>query len=341
MSVRFDRPVFLMGAPRSCSTLLFETLSRSAHLWSIGDESHQVIEQFPALNPLAEADSNRLTAGPLQGAVGEELGRSLRRAFALQLRDRDGLRPAPDATVRMLEKTPKNALRIPFLEAAFPDALFIHLVRDPKENIASIIDAWRSRRFVTYPSITTMNGPWSLLLPPGWRGQLQAPLADVAAFQWQAANEHILEDLAGIPRERRCTVNASELLGDPRAVGERLCRFIDIPMDDKFATGLMQPLPLTMYTLHAPQADKWRRHGGALRRVWPRIAPLIDRLNASLDAGTPPLDAAGPPPDAVDAPPEEAGRYHDMHSETGDVGRNSPCPCGSGRRFKACHGKLT
>jgi len=341
MSVRFDRPVFLMGAPRSCSTLLFETLSRSAHLWSIGDESHQIIEQFPSLNPLAEADSNRVTAEPLQGPLGEELGRSLRRAFALQLRDRDGLRPPPDATVRLLEKTPKNALRIPFLAAAFPDALFVHLVRDPKENIASIIDAWRSRRFVTYPTIATANGPWSLLLPPGWREQLEAPLADVAAFQWRSANEHILDDLAAIPRERRCTVNASELLDDPRALGERLCRFIGIPMDDKFATGLMQPLPLSMYTLHAPQTDKWRRHGGALHRVWPRISPLIERLNAALDAGTPRLDTAGPPPDAVDASPEETAASQDPHSEMGDVGRNSPCPCGSGRRYKACHGRLT
>ena len=341
MSVRFERPVFLMGAPRSCSTLLFETLSRSAHLWSIGDESHHIIEQFPALNPLAEADSNRVTAEPLQGVLGEELGRSLRRAFALQLRDRDGLRPAPDATVRLLEKTPKNALRIPFLAAAFPDALFIHLVRDPKDNIASIIDAWRSRRFVTYPTIATANGPWSLLLPPGWRERLQAPLPELAAFQWQSANQHILDDLAAIPRERRCTVNASELLEDPRALAERLCRFMGIPMDEKFATGLMQPLPLSMYTLHAPQADKWRRHGGSLRSLWPRISPLIERLNASLDAGTPPLDAAAPPPDAVDATPEELEQSHDLHSERGDIGRNSPCPCGSGRRFKACHGKLT
>jgi hypothetical protein len=120
MPLLLDRPVFIMAAPRSCSTLLFETMSRSAHLWSIGDESHQVIEQFPALNPLAEADSNRLTAGPLQGAVGEELGRSLRRAFTLNLRDRDGARPPAEGTVRLLEKTPKNALRKATL-AALPD----------------------------------------------------------------------------------------------------------------------------------------------------------------------------------------------------------------------------
>jgi len=27
-------------------------------------------------------------------------------------------------------------------------------------------------------------------------------------------------------------------------------------------------------------------------------------------------------------------------AQYGHVGRNDPCPCGSGKKFKACHGKL-
>lgn len=289
MPLRLDRPVFLMGAPRSCSTLLFETLSGSAHLWSIGHESHRLFEQFPALDPLALADSNRLTAEPLQGDRGAALGGALRTAFARRLRDRDGARPAEDASVRLLEKTPKNSLRIPFLAALFPDALFVHLVRDPKDNIASIMEAWRSGRFITYPSIATANGPWSLLLPPGWRARLDRPLEEVAAFQWQAAQRHILDDLAAIPRDRRCTVNAAELLAAPRAVADKLLRFIGVPMDERLARSLAQPLPLSVHTLDAPRPDKWRRHGEALQRVWPQVAPLIEALNASLDPDTPPL----------------------------------------------------
>lgn len=338
MSLRFERPVFLMGAPRSCSTLLFETLSRSAHLWSIGDESHQLIEQFPALNPLAEADSNRVTAEVLAGEAGETLGRGLREAFAAQLRNRDGDGPAPGASVRLLEKTPKNALRVPFLEALFPDALYIHLVRDPKDNLSSIMDAWRSRRFVTYPSLATVNGPWSLLLPPGWREQLGNSLAEVAAFQWQAAHRHLLDDLAAIPRERRCTVNAAELLQDPRTLMDKLCGFIGIPIDERFAEELARPLPMSVHTLSPPQQDKWRRNGGSLLRVWPQIAPLVAELNAALDPGTPPLDGTAPPADALDQASPRAAHFFGLPGETG---RNAPCPCGSGRRYKACHGQLT
>ncbi|MRI62215.1 preprotein translocase, partial [Enterococcus faecalis] len=30
-------------------------------------------------------------------------------------------------------------------------------------------------------------------------------------------------------------------------------------------------------------------------------------------------------------------------AQTGDrkVGRNDPCPCGSGKKYKACHGRLS
>jgi hypothetical protein len=333
MSIRFERPVFLMGAPRSCSTLLFQTLAQSGHLWSIGDESHHLIEQFPQLNPLEQADSNRVTADALDAPLRD----GLRVAFAQQLRDRIGRAPTSGTAVRLLEKTPKNALRIPFLNALFPDALFIHLVRDPKDNLSSIMDAWRSRRFVTYPSFGTVNGPWSLLLPPGWRDQLGQPLAEVAAFQWQAAHRHILDDLAAIAPERRCTVNAAELLQDPRALVDKLFRFIGIPVDEQFAAYLAKPLPTSVHTLTPPQAEKWRRNGASVARVWPQLAPLIAELNAGLDPGTPPLDATPPPADVQDAANAVPVNGFGM---AGEPSRNSPCPCGSGLRFKACHGQL-
>lgn len=321
-STRVARPVFIMGAPRSCSSLLFQTLAQSEHLWTIGDESHHLIEQFPALNPLEQADSNRLTAD----SADRDLAQALLHAFTSQLRDRDGL-PAPaGGVVRMLEKTPKNALRIPMLNALFPDALFIHLVRDPKDNLSSIMDAWQSRRFVTYPTLGTVNGPWSLLLPPGWRDHTGSPLEIVAAFQWLSAQRHILDDLRALPLARRMTVNAFELLQNPRALVDKVLAFIGLPLDARLADFLAQPLPLSVHTLTPPQADKWRRHEAALARVWPQVEAMIRELNAALDVGTPALDGS---------PPVVSSRV----DETAP-GRNSPCHCGSGLRYKACHGRL-
>ncbi|MFM8351941.1 MAG: sulfotransferase family protein, partial [Actinomycetales bacterium] len=127
---RIDRPIFLVSPPRSGSSLLFETLGRAPGVFSVGTESHALIDDIPSLNPSTKGwDSNRLTAeDATDGAVA-----FLKDRFVNRLRDRTGARPVGGPT-RMLEKTPKNALRVPFLAAAFPDARFVYLYRDPRET---------------------------------------------------------------------------------------------------------------------------------------------------------------------------------------------------------------
>src|ERR1043166_7143181 len=141
MSIVFERPVFIVAPPRSGTTLLFEILAQAPALWTIGGESHVVIESIPKLQPAAKGwDSNRLTADDAD----PETVRRLVDGFVSLLRDRDGKRPAAAMTLRFLEKTPRNCLRIPFLDAAFADARFIYLFRQPVETVSSMLDAWRS-----------------------------------------------------------------------------------------------------------------------------------------------------------------------------------------------------
>ena len=143
----FDRPVFIVSSPRSGSSLLFETLSGSADLHTIGGESHGIMEAVESINPAnRDWDCNRLTTADAD----LETAQALRERFYSALRDRQGRRPV-GGPVRMLEKTPKNALRIPFLAAVFPEAQFIYLHRDPRPTLASMMDAWLSGKFQTYP----------------------------------------------------------------------------------------------------------------------------------------------------------------------------------------------
>ena len=136
---RFDRPIFIVSTPRSGSTLLFETLQQAPGLFTIGGESHKLIEGLQPFTPVAhDWSSNRLTEVDAQHpAVPMMTG-----AFYKYLKDRDGT-PA-QGSVRMLEKTPKNSLRIPFLDAIWPDGLFVYLFRDPRQTLASMIRAWQS-----------------------------------------------------------------------------------------------------------------------------------------------------------------------------------------------------
>jgi uncharacterized protein YecA (UPF0149 family) len=36
---------------------------------------------------------------------------------------------------------------------------------------------------------------------------------------------------------------------------------------------------------------------------------------------------------------EALAKAQPMRSNTPRVGRNDPCPCGSGKKFKSCHGR--
>src|SRR5690349_9604657 len=82
--VELPRPIFIVAAPRSGSTLLFETLAQSASLHNLGGEAHALIEQFDELRPGGgRVDSNRLTAAELTPAIGQ----AIRDGIERRLRD--------------------------------------------------------------------------------------------------------------------------------------------------------------------------------------------------------------------------------------------------------------
>ncbi len=270
----FDRPIIVLAAPRSGSTLLFETLAEAPDLWTVGGESHRIIEGLPRLNPATGyVDSNRLDASH----ASERIVRALRQRFAHLLRDRDGrelARSQPVGPLRFLEKTPKNALRQPFLEQVFPGALYIFLFRDPHANISSMMEAWKSGRWVTYPRLRGWQGPpWSLLLPPGWRQLNGRPLADICAYQWASANRIILDDLERLPAHRWTVCDYADLTGRAAKTVNRLCRFAQLTVDKRLQQRLRGQLPLSRYTQTPPEPDKWRRNEEEILRV---LAPDHD-----------------------------------------------------------------
>ncbi|MBV9497135.1 MAG: TIGR03032 family protein [Acidobacteria bacterium] len=257
---RFDRPIFIVSSPRSGSTLLFETLAQSPSVYTIGGESHQVIEGIPQLHPSRRGwDSNRLLAADANIVSADELYSR----FAESLHDRDGNDELSGA-IRMLEKTPKNSLRIPFLKAMFPNAFFIYLYRDPRATMSSMLDAWRSGRFATYPDLPGWEGhKWSLLLVPGWRELIGKPLAEVVAHQWTTATSLMLDDLEALPSDSWCVASYDRLIEDPQKEIARLCEFVGIEFDRK----LTAPLPNARHTLTPPSPEKWRRNANELESV--------------------------------------------------------------------------
>jgi hypothetical protein len=330
----FDRPVIVVSAPRSGSTLLFETLARATALWTIGDESHGIFERINELNPAhGICTSNRLLAEDAEERIVEHL----RAAFLERLQNHSGLRRGEVAYAgtpkpRLLEKTPKNALRIPFLDRIFPDARYIWLYRDPRENLSSMIEAWRSSDFVTYRNLPGWTGNWSLLLPPGFQQLEGRPLEEVVAFQWQSANRYILDDLAAISPDRWTAVSYAELVADTPATVQRLCEFAGIPYDEGLDAYCTTSLPLSRYTRTAPRTGKWRVNQGMIERVMPGLQPLVNDMQKAV---------ARHSRSAVLQTHVESGNPSDDQPLLRPPSRNERCGCGSGLRYKHCHGKLS
>jgi hypothetical protein len=275
-TTRFERPVFVMAAPRSGSTLLFETLACTPQFWTVGGEAHWLVEGFDHLSPGAPGlDHNRIDARHATAEVGALMRqRLLERLVSPQ---RQPL-PANAAAVRLLEKTPKNALRIPFFAELFPDARFVFLWRDPRENLSSIIEAWRSGGWVTYSKLPDWDGPWSLILPPGWRALRGKPLGEIAAFQWETTNRTALDDLTRLPAERWMSLSYADFLANTPQAVRAICDFAGIGFDQALHERVNAPLPLSRHTHTRPVPDKWRKNAELIEPVLPGLAATWERL---------------------------------------------------------------
>ena len=230
---------------------------------------------MPGLSP-AERDwnSNRLTADDVTPERAERLARD----FYRDLRDRDG-RPA-EGSVRMLEKTPKNALRVPFFDAVWPDSLFVYLYRDVRQTLASMLEAWASGAFRTYPQLPGWrDDPWSLLLIPGWQKLIGQPLPLVVAQQWATTTELLLDDLEALPSERVRAIVHSDFLASPQQSVESLAKYLDLAWDRQLGSSL----PLSKTTVSRPQPDKWRRIEQLMEAMMPLVEKADQRARAFME----------------------------------------------------------
>ncbi|MDG1733328.1 MAG: sulfotransferase [Thalassotalea sp.] len=338
----FQRPIIILSAPRSGSTLLFETLSHLENIWTIGDESHAVIEHIPELSTVFRGFvSNALHA---EDATVPTV-KLLKSKFLDLLRDRNGIEYDKESKqpVRFLEKTPKNSLRVGFLKKAFPDAIFIYLVRDPKANISSIIDAWHSKHFLTYPNLPGFNGKWSLLLTPKWQDLKNKSITEIATQQWKVSNQSIIEELSDLPKDRWKMINYEQFIAQPHKVLADIANFIDLDIDPIFIDKFKNGLALSKYTLSQPNKKKWHDKAATLAPYMAGLNTLVKSINEHLSSqqylSTNIDNQLIEQAKKTKFAPEI---HHKQKQEinTRQVSRNSPCPCGSGKRFKTCHGSL-
>jgi hypothetical protein len=219
-----------------------------------------------------------------QRAVSSALPQQGLDAIRTLVRLRNRLLPhRADTPVRLLEKTPENCLRLPFLLALFPDARVLYLTRDGRTNVNSLMEGWRQPHlFPGYPVPEPLHIPgysrprWAFTLIPGWRELAASPLEEVCAWQWIRCNEAVLahRDTTQTPY---LTIRYEDLVAEPGAVLPQIAAFLDLDFEKDLAR-FADSLP-RINVVSAPDQEKWRlQNPEAIVHIAPLIAPMMERL---------------------------------------------------------------
>jgi len=271
-----DRPIFIVGAPRSGTHMLYLILRASSRLahWR-PSEAHEVweLDYHPALrgwesNVLDEAD------------VTPEAAARIKRSFLLVAGNK----------LRFIDKAPRNSLRLPFIDTIFPDARYVYLQRDGRDNVNSLINAWRSPRYRTYelPSPHSIPGVdsrwWKFVLYPGWIQDAAGPLEVVCAKQWLISNDHALDASKNIGLDRWIEVRHEALVDDPVEEVGRLMEFLGLPYERAVRAKAAASTTTPVNTVTPPERGKWRKENPKeIDSILPLIEPTMNVLGYDVE----------------------------------------------------------
>lgn len=220
------KPIIIIGAARSGTTLLGEILSQHSKLayWL----EPKYIWRFG--NPGKKDDIR--TPGECTPKV-ENYIKSRFRRYVIK-----------DNKERLLEKTPSNCFRIEFINEIFPDAQFIHLVRDGRCVAVSAEKKWTTtpdptafkRRFIKmeipfsewpFYGVAILRDVFGRIFFPG-KGYIWGPhfpgireyrkqngILKTCVEQWRQSVISALKQFRNIPNERIKTVYYEDLCRNP------------------------------------------------------------------------------------------------------------------------------
>jgi hypothetical protein len=124
------RPIFVIGSPRSGTTLLRLLLDSHTSI-SCGEETHFLRD----LETIVGRDWPLVETYGLDRAWWLARIRWLYEEFQGEVLARSG-------KSRWAEKDPTYTLHLPFIEDLFPSAIYVHLLRDGHDVVASFRDRW-------------------------------------------------------------------------------------------------------------------------------------------------------------------------------------------------------
>jgi hypothetical protein len=245
-----EKPIFMIGCPRSGTTIaqkLFAT-----HPW-VADwsEAGQIWDPVDYYNPEADHawDADRVTE-----------------ADARRLHARFEWYRQTHKKQRFLNKHPRNSVRLDYIRTVFPDAFFIHVIREGRAVVSSILTKIQGEP-------DQRNIPFgNFCKPPHWREYLHDDPVEQAAFQWREITRYILDrrDTLG---NRYHEFRYEDMCARPQEVFEQAFRNVDLPISEVILSTIPQRLKNMnhkygetlsqeqIHTINAIQGDLLRQLG--------------------------------------------------------------------------------
>ncbi|MEZ4662552.1 MAG: sulfotransferase [Caldilineaceae bacterium] len=199
----------------------------------------------------------------------------------------------------VMEKTPANILKIPYVREIFPDATFMFIVRNPFSFISSVEMKWQKpvtnkgiKRRLEFTPVSQLHHYAGRLIRdqfykkvlkrkylavwgPRYNGIEEdlktTDLLTVIARQWAIPSRKAARDLAQFAPDQVLGLKYEEFVTDPVADMERICAHCGLQLTNemvKAATDWVKP----------DRQDKWRRFDPEqLARIVPEIAGEMQR----------------------------------------------------------------
>lgn len=207
------RPVFIVGSPRSGTTFLGKCFAAvpvcSYHFEPLLTKVAAEYVYLSAWSPFISTIVYRQTY-----------------KWLMRLR--------ADADLRLVEKTPRHCHLVPFLARAFPDAQFLHIIRDGRDVALSLVrQPWLRAEAVA----RLQRGPTGRLMGPYahfWiepeRRVEYEKTSDVhrAIWTWRRFVETGMVNGAQLPAHRYLELRYESLVQSPDVQADRILQFLGI-----------------------------------------------------------------------------------------------------------------
>lgn len=287
MSSQLKEPIFLLGNVRSGTTLVQD-------LFAIHPD---VTPWFEPRTVWAYADPGRDHDRFVEADARPRVARYIRKRFLKHQNEHGGL--------RVMEKTPSNLMRVPYMHSIFPESKYVYVVRHPFSYLSSAEFRWRQavhlrrvlERLWEAPKTQLHHYAGRLFLDhfnkkvlkrrhvsvwgvryPGVMDDLKVLSTEqVIAKQWSECSRQMEEDMDQIGRDRFYCLRYEDLVANPIDTFTGVLTHFNLKLTDEIREALAEQID-------SSRGTKWQRlNPEVLESCMPFLKDEMDRHGYSLE----------------------------------------------------------